>query len=161
MDKVCNEFKQSLSQPPPEYVTNIFEADFIQSFEGPEPRTLFMDREDEGYFLFIVHVDFFANEGMSICSASMSCRIILCACLNLSLKIWYKPENMYIDGIFGPKEPHLEQINHHIWPFMDDIVIGWDRGIQFSRTASHSSGHLAYTVRATLTVLMNNSSLKI
>jgi hypothetical protein len=93
-------------------------------------------------------VDFFANKGMSIHGASTSCGIILYACLNLPLEIWYKPENMYIAGIFGPKEPHLEQLNHYIQPFIDDMVIGWDRGIQFSRTASHSSGHLAHTAVA-------------
>jgi hypothetical protein len=62
-------------------------------------------------------------EGMSIHGASMSCGIILCACLNHPLEIWYKPENMYIAGIFGPKEPHLEQLNHYIRPFMDSMVI--------------------------------------
>ena len=88
-----------------------------------------MDRGNEGRFLFIVNVDFFANEGMSIRSASMSCGIISCACLNLPSEIWYKPENMYIAGIFGPKELHLEQLNDYIWPLIDDVVIGWDRGV--------------------------------
>ena len=136
---------QSLGQPPPEYVTNIFEANFIRSFEGPEPGTLFMDRENEGHFLFVVHVDFFANEGMSICGTSTSCGIISCACLNLPSEIWYKPENMYVAGIFGPQEPHLEQLNHYIQPFMDDMVIGSDRGMQFSMTALYLSGHVACT----------------
>jgi hypothetical protein len=58
MDKVCNDFKQSLSQPLPRYVTNTFEADFTQSFKGPEPGMLFIERGNEGHFLFVVHVDF-------------------------------------------------------------------------------------------------------
>jgi hypothetical protein len=53
MDKVCNDFKQSLSQPPPEYVTNIFEADFIQSSKGPEPGMLFIDRVSCSLFMWI------------------------------------------------------------------------------------------------------------
>jgi hypothetical protein len=74
---------------------------------------------------------------MYICSASISCGITY---LNLPLEIWYKPEKMYITSIFGPKEPCLEQLNHYIWPFMDNMLIGLVKGIQFSRTASHSSG---------------------
>lgn len=148
MDKACDDFMQSLSQPPPEYVTNIFEADFVRSFEGPKPGTLFVDRGDEGRFLFVVHVDFFANEGMSIRGASTSCGIISCACLNLPSEVRYKPENMYIAGIFGPKEPPLEQLNHYIRPLMDDMVVGWDRGVQFSRTALHASGRLCRTAAA-------------
>jgi hypothetical protein len=148
MDKVCDDFKHSLGQPPPEYVTNIFEADFLRSFKGPEPGTLFVDRGNEGRFLFVMHVDFFANEGMSIRGASTSCGIISCACLNLPLEIRYKPENMYIAGIFGPREPHLEQLNHYMRPLIDDMVIGWNRGVQFSRTALHSHGRLARTAIA-------------
>jgi hypothetical protein len=93
-------------------------------------------------------VDFFANEGMSIHGASTSRGIVLCACLNLPLEIWYKPENMYIAGIFGPKGSCLEQLNDYIQPFIDNMVIGWDRDIRFSRSASHSSGHLACTAVA-------------
>jgi hypothetical protein len=145
MDKVCDDFKNSLGQPRPVYVRNIFEADFVRSFEGPEPGMLFVDRGSEGRFLFVVHVDFFANEGMSIHGASTSCGIISCACLNLPFEVRYKPENMYIAGIFGPKEPHLEQLNHYTRPLIDDMLIGWSKGVRFSRTALHPHGRVGRT----------------
>ncbi|KAG2067677.1 hypothetical protein BDR04DRAFT_1026634 [Suillus decipiens] len=58
----------------------------------------------------------FSNpEGLNICRASTSCRIISMACLNLPLDIRYKPENMYLAGIIpGPKQPSLENLNHYI-----------------------------------------------
>jgi hypothetical protein len=148
MDHVCDDFTHSDGQPPPEYVTTMFEADFVRSFLGPDRRTLFVDRGDEGCFLFVVHVDFFANEGMTIRGASTSCGIISCACLNLPSEIRYKPEHMYIAGIFGPKEPPLEQLNHYLRPLIDDMVIGWEKGVRFSRTALNSSGRVARTAVA-------------
>jgi len=65
------------------------------------------------------------------------------ACLNLPKDIWYKPKNLYLAGIIpGPKQPSLENLNHYLWPLINDLVPVWDQGIQFSRMANHSEGRL-------------------
>jgi hypothetical protein len=55
-----------LSNPPPEFVSDIWQAEFLRTFEGPIPGTLFIDRKEEGRLGFTFNVDFFAIEGMQI-----------------------------------------------------------------------------------------------
>jgi hypothetical protein len=98
---------------------------------------LFADRDGEGRFLFSLNVDFFNVEGNLQRNATTSCGIISCACLNLPMDVRYKPENMYLAGIIpGPHEPSGDQLNFFMNPLVDDMVESWERGVQFSRTAS-------------------------
>jgi hypothetical protein len=60
--------------------------------------------------------------------------------LDLPLDIQYKPENMYLCIIPGPCKPKLTELNHHIWPLVDDFVISWKCGVHFSKTATHPPG---------------------
>jgi hypothetical protein len=142
MDKACDNMMSSLNRPLPSYAKDIFKASFLRTFQGPKPGTLFVDRGDEGRYVFSLNIDFFNIEGLHIRGASTSCGIISCACLNLPLAICYKPENMYLAGIIpGPREPHLTDLNHYMRPLMDDMVVSWERGYHFSRTPSCPNGH--------------------
>jgi hypothetical protein len=142
MDKSCDDLMESLDQPPPKFVRDIFEAEFLKTFDGPNPGTLFVDRQGGGRYAFSLNVDFFAVEGMRIRGSSASAGIISLACLNLPFDVRFKPENMYLGIIPPPKEPHLTELNHYIRPIVDDMVLSWERGIQFSRTALHPDGRL-------------------
>lgn len=136
MDQSCDDFRKSFQTPRPDFTTDILEADFARSFEGPTPGELFLDGGNEGRYAFSLNVDFFNIEGMRIRGASTSCGIISMACLNLPIDIRYKPENMYLAGIIpGPREPHLTELNHYIRPLIDDMFISWDQGVYISRTA--------------------------
>jgi hypothetical protein len=142
MDKSCDNLMDSLDQPAPTYVGDVFEAEFLRRFEGPKPGTLFIDRQNGGRYAFSLNVDFFALEGMRVRGASASAGIISLACLNLPLDVRYKPENMYLAIIPGPNEPHLTEVNHYLKPLMDDMVDSWNEGVLFSRTALHPSGRM-------------------
>jgi hypothetical protein len=107
MDKSCDDLMQSLLGAAPSYVKDVFEADFLRTFEGPEPHTLFVNRKGNGRYTFSLNVDFFNVEGLRVRGASTSCGIMSMACLNLPLDIRFRPENMYLAIIPGPKEPHL------------------------------------------------------
>ena len=110
MDKSCMDLKASLDRPSPAFIKDVFDAQFLRHFEGPEPGKLFINGGEEGRYAFAVNVDFFNIEGMNVRGASTSTSIISGACLNLPLNICYKPENMYVAGIVtGPKEPHHNQ----------------------------------------------------
>ncbi|KAG2342978.1 hypothetical protein BDR05DRAFT_976093 [Suillus weaverae] len=86
---------------------------------------------------------------MNLRGASTSSGIISMACLNLPLDLRYKPENMYIAGIIlGLKQPSLENLNHYIWPLIDDMVDAWECGIKFSKTAGYATGRLTCSVVA-------------
>jgi hypothetical protein len=39
---------ESLGQPPPNFVGDVFEGQFLRTFEGPKPGTLFVDRQGGG-----------------------------------------------------------------------------------------------------------------
>ncbi|KIK79709.1 hypothetical protein PAXRUDRAFT_16187 [Paxillus rubicundulus Ve08.2h10] len=66
MDQSCDILAASLLEPPPHFVKNPFEAQFLREFGGPIPGKLFIDRGDEGQYAFALHVDFFNPEGMKL-----------------------------------------------------------------------------------------------
>ena len=114
MDSACDELYDSFSSPSTRAIKNPFEAQFLQEFQGPEPGRLLIDHGDEGRYAFVLHVDFFNPEGMTV-RGLLSSGIISMACLNLPSDIRYKPENMYLAGIIpGPKQPSLESLNHYL-----------------------------------------------
>ena len=50
---------------------------------------------------------------------------------------------MYIGGIIpGPREPRLTRINHFIRPMITHFCKSWERGVHFSRTATHPNGRV-------------------
>jgi hypothetical protein len=126
-----------------EIMRDVFDAAFLKSFPGPSGENFFIEcPAKDGRFAFALHIDFFNPEGLGIHTASTSCGIISMACLNLPVHQRYKPQNMYICVIPGPKEPSLTELNHYIKPLIDDMVLSWTRGVYFSRTALKSSGRL-------------------
>ena len=149
MDQSCDELVASLSEPPPHFIKNPFEAQFLREFSGPTPGKLFVDRGSEGRYTFALHVDFFNPEGMKLRGAKTSSGIISMACLNLPLDIRYKPENLYFAGIIpGPSQPSLENLNHYIRPLINDLTISWERGVRYSRTANYLHGRTTHSAIA-------------
>jgi hypothetical protein len=149
MDKSCRDLLDANDKNWPESVRDIWEAEFLRTFEGPFPKKLFVDGGDEGRFVFTLNIDFFNIEGMRIRGASTSCGLISLVCLNLAPEIRYKPENMYVCIIPGPKEPSRTELNHYMRPVVNHFVEGWDQGIYFSRTALRPHGRQArYAIAA-------------
>jgi hypothetical protein len=149
MDKACDDLKESVNGPSPEVITDVFEAEFLKSFEWKDG-TMFVDRKGvEGRFAFSLNIDFFSVEGNRHGGASASAGIISMACLNLPLEIRYNPENMFLAGIIpGPYEPHTTELNHYVRPLIDDMVISWEHGVRYSRTALHRTGRLTHSAIA-------------
>lgn len=148
MDKACDDLKGDLDNPPPEFVKDVWQAEFLRTFKGPIPGALFIDRRDEGHYGFTFNVDFFAIEGMRIRGPKTSCGLVSMACLNLPYELRYQPENMYVAGIIpGPKELNLTELNHYLKPIVDDLVFSWKTGVHYSKTALYPSGR---TVRCAI-----------
>ena len=63
------------------------------------------------------------------------------ACLNLPRDIRYKPENMYLAILPGPKEPPLNTLNYYVQHIIDDLEVAWDNGIYITRTPAYRNGH--------------------
>lgn len=144
IDRSCDDVMNSLRNGETIHqVSDVFDAKFIRDFKGPDTTCLFVDRPDaEARLLFAFNFDFFAVEGMKLRGATASCGILSVACLNLPLSIRYKPEYMYICIIPGPDEPHLTEVNHYIRPFVDDLLVSWERGVRYSQTANYPQGRM-------------------
>lgn len=141
MNKSCDDLMKDVGNSPPEYVKDVWEAQFLRTFNYPTDRqTLFIDRGEEGRFAFSLNIDFFNIEGMRIHGATTSTGLISMACLNLPPEIRYKPENLYAAIIPGPHQPSLTDLNHYVRPLVDDMVESWERGVRYSRTATRPSG---------------------
>jgi len=141
MDKSCDDLMQVCNDPIPEHATDIWDAEFLRTFKGPSGKTLFIDRQGEGHYGFTLNIDFFNIEGMKVRGASTSCGIISMVCLNLPYDIRYQPENIFVAGIIpGPRQPSTTDLNHYVKPLIDDLVVSWEKGVRYSRTALHPTG---------------------
>jgi hypothetical protein len=144
MDRRCDDLMASIrrNERPPNFVSDVFDAEFMRTFEGPEAGKLFIDRPGhEGRYLFAINVDFFASEGMTLRGATASSGVIAAACLNLPADIRYKREYMYLAAVIpGPNEPGLTELNHYIRPVVDQFLLSWQRRVHFTQTANHPAG---------------------
>ena len=141
MDNSCNSVISNLKKSPPHLVTDILEALYVKNFCGPDGRPYYSSATGRSQYLFVLHVDFFAPEGLSIHGGTVSCGVICIVCLNLLLGIRYKLENMCPVGVIpGPKELMLNELNHYIHYVVDKFLPFWEHGIHFSRTALHPKG---------------------
>ena len=153
MDRRCDDLMASIrrNSQPPSYVSDVFDAKFLRTFEGPEVGKLFIDRPGhEGRYLFALNVDFFATEGMHLRGSSSSSGVIAAACLNLPADIRYKREYMYLAIIPGPNQPHLTDLNHYIRRVVDQFVVSWERRVHFTQTANHPTGRDTCSAIATV-----------
>jgi hypothetical protein len=155
MDKACDNLMESIRRKDSlPFITDFFQGEFVRTFKGADGK-LFVDRPaDEGRYLFVFNVDYYSAEGQTIRGPSASVGLISGACLNLPLDIRYKPENMYIVGIIpGPKEPSKTELNHYMRPVVNDLLVSWERGVHYSRTARHSKGR---TSRSAAAIFVND-----
>jgi len=148
-DKLMSEIRQE--QPPPMFVKDVFEANFIRTFRGPgtepHPWCLFIERPiNQGRYTFAFHVDYFSTEGSTVRGTSASSGLLAGACLNLPMSIRYQDEFMYIAGVIsGPDEPKNTALNNYLRPVVTDMADSWDRGVKYSRTANYPSGKLTHS----------------
>lgn len=142
MDRACDDAFASVHEPPPERISNIFQGSFLRSFLGPDGK-LFIDRGTEGRYVHSLNIDFFDAEGLTVRGASASWGLFSSACLNLSDSEMFKPEKMYVNIIPGPREPNVDQLNHFIRPFVDEMRASWEHGVYYTRTALHPEGRMA------------------
>ncbi|KAJ7655783.1 hypothetical protein DFH06DRAFT_992262, partial [Mycena polygramma] len=114
LDQVCDDAWHAHGQPPPPFTTNIFQADFMNEFEGPVPGKLFINREGRMRIPCAIHLDFFPPYGVRIRGNSDKLGILSVAILGLSENVRYKPEYIYTSIIGGPDGPKLEQTNGYL-----------------------------------------------
>ncbi|KAJ7819315.1 hypothetical protein B0H13DRAFT_2378458 [Mycena leptocephala] len=121
-DRACDVAMASLGEPAPEHVHNVFEADFLRTFQGPGTEKLFIDRGERMRLALEVQLDFFNPHGTSKRGHTIQTGVHV---------VQHNP---------GKKEPNVDEINHYQRPLVDELVLGWERGIHISPIGSSSSG---------------------
>nr|GAT44655.1 predicted protein [Mycena chlorophos] len=155
-DKAWDAVQSAMATDPPgrmspEEVNNVFEAEFLRTFEGPVPEQLFINREGRMRLAFEILLDFFNPHGMRKRGNHDSVGILALVNLNLPEDIRYKPEFMWLSILLGPHEPDHDQIGGYLRPVIDKFVEGWKRGIRLSRIGGNDAGCIGSPVFAPTT----------
>ena len=130
----CDAALSSLDEDGDEHPTNNpFDAEFLRTFESPNPGQLFIDCGDKARLAFIIHIDFFNPNGVAGHSNSDSISLAL---LNLPVNLCYQPENLFPAIIHGPCEPKDNKINHYLRPIVNEFVVSWEHGFHIFQTVS-------------------------
>ena len=66
MDKACNELQGLIDRPLPSFALDVWQAEFLQLFQGPTPGRFVVDRGNEGHYVFSLNFHTFNIEGMHI-----------------------------------------------------------------------------------------------
>jgi hypothetical protein len=139
VDQACDSALQSSRTAVPESLSNLLHGPYMRNFRDGEGK-LFLDRGSEFRLVFSFNLDNFNVNQVLAGGATRSTGLMSLACLNLPPGIRYKPMNMWMSLIPGPKGADETCNNHLLRPLVDDLLTGWERGIHLSRTASQMRG---------------------
>jgi hypothetical protein len=97
----------------PGVVRDIWDAQILRTFRGPDEKHFLDAPGDEGRVVFSMCFDGFNPYRMREAGKKVSTGAVYLVCLNLPPSIRYKVENICLVGIIpGPREPSQHQINH-------------------------------------------------
>ena len=116
---------------------DIFDGHVLQNFKGADGKHFSLGG-DEGRYVFSLCVDFFNPFTNKQAGQKSSVGMISLKCLNLPPEIRYKPKKMFLAGVvLGPREPPLDTLNHYLTPLVNNFLLFWEPGIQFSQMCTH------------------------
>ena len=143
IDKACDELQGLIDGLLPSFALGVWQAEFLQSFQGPTPGQFVVNRGNRGHYIFSLNFDTFNVESMCIQGALAACGLILMVCLNLPPHLHYKLEYIYIAGIIpGHKQPMEMELNHYFRPLVNDMEQSWKLGVRYTATASFPEGRI-------------------
>ena len=62
----------------------------------------------------------------------------------------YKPENLWLSIIPGPRKPETDQTNHFLCPLVKDLKKAWIDRTWYTKTYWYSQGRLAHSILCNL-----------
>ena len=128
---------------PPSTVSDVWDAPIFRDLYLKNGTRFVEPPDEEGRYIFGLAVDSFNPFSNKQAKQQASVTAIYLYCLNLPPHLRYLPENMYLVGIIpGPHKPSVDQINHFIQLLVDELLVFWDPGVFYSRTAKYPEGRL-------------------
>lgn len=122
---------------------DIWDADVLKQFKGPDGRPFFKQDcdEPEGCYAFSLFMDGFNPLQTKEAGKKVSVASMYMVCLNLPPCLRYRVENMFLVGVIpGPQEPSQDEINFLLKPLVDDLLRFWNPGVCYSCTPKHPKG---------------------
>lgn len=125
-------------------------ADMSDILDAPIFRNLLKDGvpflqapPGEGRYVFALSIDSFNPFQSKEAKQNVAVTGVYMICLNLPPHLRYLPENVYLVGVIpGPTKPSLDEINHFLQPLVDELLVFWDTGVYYTRTAKYALGRL-------------------
>ena len=131
------------SRLPPDVKSDIWDALFVRNLRMTDGTRFVDGPPEEGRYVFGLAVDGFNPPQSKQAKQTVTVTGIYLYCLNLPPHLRYLPENMLLVGVIpGPKKPSMDQIIHFLRPLVQDLLIFWENGVYFSRTANFPDGRL-------------------
>lgn len=128
-------------------VRDIWEADYVHKLEREGRR--FWDRsaqdsrKHEARYLFALAVDWFNAHHSPVGKKSWEVGSIFLVCLNLPPHLRFRQENVCLLGVIpGPHKPSTDEINHFLWPLVEELLQLWSTGVWYTQTADFPTGRL-------------------
>ncbi|OBZ66279.1 hypothetical protein A0H81_13832 [Grifola frondosa] len=120
---------------------DIFDGEVLRSFLGPDGKHFLSAPPQELRLIFSLNVDGFNPFQMKEGKQNGTSTAMYMVCLNLPPHLRYLPENVYLVGVIpGPGKPSIDQINHFLALLVDELVVFWDPGVEYSRSHKFRSG---------------------
>jgi hypothetical protein len=91
--------------PPNDFVENALQAQFMQTFNAPGKRQLFLNQNRILPLAFSIGMDFYPPRGSGIHSLSVSVGVLKLSCVNLPIDERNAAENVYVSVLPGPRLP--------------------------------------------------------
>ncbi|KAL5524972.1 hypothetical protein ACEPAF_8841 [Sanghuangporus sanghuang] len=141
INNACDNLLKSVQESSSDF-RDPFQAKFLKSFRSHRPEKLFIDRGEELRLAFSLCIGSFDVDAVRAEMDGVSYCFIALACLNLPEAIRYRTENMFLVGI-TPNLKLRSDIDRYLSPLVDELLILWNEGVRFSRTASSPEGRIA------------------
>jgi hypothetical protein len=141
IEQMCNEVVDKAYEAgvPDSGSTDVFTSLFLQNFKDRDGEP-YLKRSDNIRLLFTLHYDQFNPKGVRVRSDSASVGVLNLALLNIPPSLRYLPEHIFMTLFPGPSAPRGHELNHFLRPVVDQLLVGWERGIKLSRTGLQPQG---------------------
>lgn len=131
----------------PGQVNDIWEAEYVHQLQ--RNGSSFWDRgamdcgSHEVRLLFALAIDWFNAHHSPAGKKSWEVGSIFLVCLNLPPHLRFRQENICLLGVIpGPHKPSTDEINHFLWPLVEELLQLWSKGVWYTRTADFPTGRL-------------------
>lgn len=131
---------------PPDQVHDIWEAEYVRELRRDGKRFWDGDVDSSKHevrYLFALAIDWFNAHHSPAGKKSHEVGSIFLVCLSLPAHLRFRQENICLLGVIpGPNKLSTHEINHFLWPLVEELLQFWSTGVWYTQTAEFPTGRL-------------------